>query len=88
MKSRALSGLAVLVGGALLAALTLSTDSSNAATPANQVGGATTNVLTVNVQEIDPGNNGAVIFNLSEYGNLDWFHLTGIPCSNPYYESG
>ncbi|MDR2348777.1 MAG: hypothetical protein LBD90_09260, partial [Bifidobacteriaceae bacterium] len=88
LKSRALSGLAVLVAGALVAVFCVPRGTSNAATPANLVGSAAENILTVNVQEIDPANKGAVVFNLSEYGNLDWFHLTGVPCSFPYYTSG
>jgi hypothetical protein len=77
-----------LVAGALVATFTVPRAASDAATDAHGIGTGTnaTNALTVNVQEIDPDNSGAVIFNLSEYGDVDWFHLTGVPCSNPYFD--
>jgi hypothetical protein len=89
--SRAWSGLAVLVAGALTVVLALPRGSSNAATPANLVGTSTNagNVLTVNVREIPPPSDGSsVVFNLAELGNVDWFQLSGVPCSNPYYPLG
>lgn len=76
-----------MVVGALVAVFTVPRGASDAATPAHQIGATLGNVLTVNVQEIPQDNNGAVIFNLSAYGDVDWFHLTGVECSNPYYEA-
>ncbi|MDR1294927.1 MAG: hypothetical protein LBK59_08225 [Bifidobacteriaceae bacterium] len=65
-----------------------SDNDSDAATPANEVGTVPSpvNVLTVNVQEIPTPSTSqsATRFNLSQYGDLDWFHVTGVPCSNPY----
>jgi hypothetical protein len=89
LKSRALGGLAVLVVGALVATFTVSRGASDAATPAGDIGtsGSATNTLTVNVQEVPGSEDGSSgVFNLSEFGNLDWFHLTGVPGSNPYYD--
>ncbi|MDR1635118.1 MAG: hypothetical protein LBS27_09425 [Bifidobacteriaceae bacterium] len=78
------------MAGALVAVFTVPRGASDATTPAGEIGtpGNPTNALTVNVQEIAQSDNGSsIVFNLTEYGDLDWFHLTGIPCSSPYFNT-
>ncbi|MDR1189636.1 MAG: hypothetical protein LBK95_19655 [Bifidobacteriaceae bacterium] len=94
VKSRATIGLALLLAGSLLGVFVASDNSSHAATPTDYsdsaAGAASTptdDTLTVNVQEVPASDDGTSgLFDLSAYGDLDWFHLTGVPCSNPYFD--
>jgi hypothetical protein len=80
VKSRAASGLALLLAGALFAVLTVPGGGSDAATDPAKIGTVNDdgtrnagNPLTVNVQEIPESEDGSSgVFDLTKYGNLDW----------------
>ncbi|MDR2381633.1 MAG: hypothetical protein LBE08_10770 [Bifidobacteriaceae bacterium] len=91
MRSRATAGLASLAGLALLAVFAVAPGASEANTRAVDVGTASApdQKIVVNVQEPLTSTAGAAgIMELDTessdgWTGVDWFHLTGVPCSFP-----